>query len=157
MVAGKAVRNCTIVGNRRIGKTSLLHEIEERLSAIYVPNQTIHFAKLYSSKLKSTWDAVYLTLNQLGIQLPTKWMKLGAIAPRYISRFPQLIHDFARQRHTYVAPHRRVRLSGHRLNNGSFCTCCARLPPKTTIANRIVGSAFDANPNAEQSALQLHP
>jgi hypothetical protein len=102
VVSGKLVRNCTIVGNRRIGKTSLLHEIEVRLSEIYVPGQTIHFAKLYSSKLKTTWDAVYLTLTQLGIQVPKGWTKLGAIAPRYINRFPQLIHDFARQRQTYV-------------------------------------------------------
>ena len=102
IVAGRIVRNCTIVGNRRIGKTSLLYEVKERLSEVYVPGKTIHFASLYANKFRTTWDAVYLTLSQLGIQVPKSWTKLGAIAPRYIRRFPQLIHDFARQRQTYV-------------------------------------------------------
>ena len=101
-MSGKVIRNCTIVGNRRIGKTSLLHEIRERLSEVYVTGQSVHFAQIYASKLQSTWDAVYLTLSQLGIHVPKAWTKFGAIAPRYVRRFPQLLHDFASQQKTYV-------------------------------------------------------
>jgi hypothetical protein len=102
IVSGKTVRNCTIVGNRRIGKTSLLHEVRERLADVYLPGRTIHFADIYASKAQSTWDMVYLILSQLGIQVPSRWTKLGAIAPRYVNRFPQLLHDFARRNQTKV-------------------------------------------------------
>jgi hypothetical protein len=102
IISGKSVKNSTIVGNRRIGKTSLLHEIRERLSELYKPGHTIHFADVYASKCQSTWDAVYLILSQLGVALPTQWTKFGAIAPRFVKRFPQILHDFARQRQTLV-------------------------------------------------------
>jgi hypothetical protein len=102
IVSGKTVRNCTIVGNRRIGKTSLLHEVRERLSDVYLPGKTIHFADIYASKAKTTWDMVYLILSQLGVQVPSHWAKFGAIAPRYVNRFPQLLHDFARRHQTKV-------------------------------------------------------
>ena len=102
IVSGKTIRNCTIVGNRRIGKTSLLHEVKERLSDVFVPGKTVHFAQIYASKAESTWDLVYLVLSQLGIPIPTKWTKFGAIAPRFIARFPQLVHDFARRQDTQV-------------------------------------------------------
>lgn len=102
IVSGKTVRNCTIVGNRRIGKTSLLHEVRERLSDVYQPGKTIHFAEIYANKAPTTWDMVYLILSQLGIQVPSHWAKLGAIAPRYVNRFPQLLHDFAKRNQTKV-------------------------------------------------------
>ena len=102
IVPGKAVRNCTIVGNRRIGKTSLLHEVRERLADVYLPGKTIHFAEIYANKARSTWDMVYLILSKLGIQVPSHWAKFGAIAPRYVNRFPQLLHDFARRKQTKV-------------------------------------------------------
>jgi hypothetical protein len=102
IVSGKTVRNCTIVGNRRIGKTSLLHEVREQLSDVYMPGKTIHFAEIYANKAQSTWDMVYLILSQLGVQVPSHWAKFGAIAPRYVNRFPQLLHDFAKRNQTKV-------------------------------------------------------
>jgi Cdc6-like AAA superfamily ATPase len=97
VVAGKSIRNCTIVGNRRIGKTSLLHEVREQLAEVYAPGKSIMFADVYANKCKSTWDMVYLILSQLGVSVPKNYSKLGAIAPRFVTRFPQLIHEHARR------------------------------------------------------------
>ncbi len=102
IVAGGAIRNCTIVGNRRIGKTSLLHEVHDRLSEVYRPGSSIFFANLYGAKLKSTWDAVYLVCDELHLNVPKRYTKLGAISERYVKRFPQLLHRFARERQAAV-------------------------------------------------------
>lgn len=97
IVSGKVIRNCTIVGNRRIGKTSLLHELRDRLSQVYVPNQSIRFASIYASKCKSTWDMVYMILEGLGINVPKSISKFGAIAPRFVRKLPNLLKDHARR------------------------------------------------------------
>ncbi len=97
IIAGKFIRNCTIVGNRRIGKTSLLHEVRERLGELYVPGKSIMFADVYASKCKTTWDVVYLILSQFNVNIPKHFTKLGAIAPRFVTRFPQLIREHARR------------------------------------------------------------
>ena len=102
IVSGKTVHNCTIVGNRRIGKTSLLHEVREQLSDVYMPGKTIRFAEIYANKAQSTWDMVYLILSQLGVPVPSYWAKSGAIAPHHVNRFPQILHDFARRNQTKV-------------------------------------------------------
>jgi hypothetical protein len=91
--SGRVIRNCTVLGNRRIGKTSLLYEVRERLSQLYVPGKSIAFADIYANKCKSTWDMVYLILSQLGVSVPKSYTKLGAIAPRFINRFPQLLRE----------------------------------------------------------------
>jgi len=95
--SGKAIRNCTIVGNRRIGKTSLLHEIRDRLSQVYVLNQSIMFASIYGSKCKSTWDMVYLIAEGLKVNVPKGLTKFGAIAPRFLGKFPHLLKEHARR------------------------------------------------------------
>jgi hypothetical protein len=97
ILPGKGIRNTTIVGNRRIGKTSCLLEIRDRLKNIYDYPKTLRIAELYGSKCKSTWDAVYSIFDQVGLRIPNKWTKFGAIAPRYVLKMPQLLHDFARQ------------------------------------------------------------
>ena len=76
--------------------------MRERLADVYLPGKTIHFAEIYANKAQTTWDMVYLILSQLGIQVPNHWAKFGAIAPRYVNRFPQLLHDFARRNQTKV-------------------------------------------------------
>lgn len=102
IVSGKTIRNSTLVGNRRIGKTSLMHEARERLSEIYSAGKSIYFADLYGAKLKSTWDAVYLVCSQLDVNVPKQYMKLGAISERYMLRFPKLLHKFAKERDAVV-------------------------------------------------------
>jgi hypothetical protein len=97
VVSGKVIRNCTIVGNRRIGKTSLLYEVRDRLSQVYVPNQSIKFASIYASKCKSTWDMVYLIFEGLGVNVPKSLSKFGAIAPRFVTKFPHLVKEHARR------------------------------------------------------------
>lgn len=97
VVSGKVIRNCTIVGNRRIGKTSVLYEVRDRLSQVYVPNESIRFASIYASKCKSTWEIVYLILEGLGVNVPKNLSKFGAIAPRFVTKFPQLIKEHARR------------------------------------------------------------
>ena len=102
IVAGKTIHNCTIVGNRRIGKTSLMHEVRDRLSEVYIPGKNIFFADLYGAKLKSTWDAVYMVCSQVALNVPKAYTKLGAISERYILRFPKLLHKFAQERDAAV-------------------------------------------------------
>jgi hypothetical protein len=102
ILTGKAIRNSTIVGNRRIGKTSLMHEIRERLRQVYEPGKSLHYAELYGSKCKTTWDAVYLIFQQIGVRIPSNLAKYGAIAPRYVNRMPQLLHEFARSKRTQI-------------------------------------------------------
>jgi hypothetical protein len=53
--------NCTIIGNRRIGKTSLLKEIKERLKL-----RGYRTAEIYGATVKSTVDFVIQLLNELG-------------------------------------------------------------------------------------------
>ncbi len=98
IVSGRTIHNCTIVGNRRIGKTSLMQEVKDRLKEVYIENKTIFFADLYAAHLKSTWDAVYMICSQLDISVPKSQQKLGAISQRYIMRLPKLLHKFARDR-----------------------------------------------------------
>jgi hypothetical protein len=102
ITSGKTIHNCTIVGNRRIGKTSLMAEVKERLKDVYVEGKTIFFANLYAANFKSTWDAVYLICSQLNINIPQKFMKYGAISERYIRRFPSLLHAFTTERQADV-------------------------------------------------------
>lgn len=102
ILSGKTIHNSTIVGNRRIGKTSLMHEIRERLKDVYDIGKSLHYAELYGSKCKTTWDAVYLIFKQIGVRLPTHWTKFGAIIPRYVSRMPQILHEFAREKQTQI-------------------------------------------------------
>jgi len=102
IVSGKMIHNCTIVGNRRIGKTSLMHEARERLNEVYISGKNIFFADLYGAKLKSTWDAVYLVCSQISLNVPKNYTKLGAISERYILRFPKLLHKFAKERDAAV-------------------------------------------------------
>ena len=59
MVPG--VGNYTIMGNRRIGKTSLLKEIRERLKL-----NNVLTAEVYGATCKSTEDVVYKILTELG-------------------------------------------------------------------------------------------
>lgn len=53
--------NYTIMGNRRIGKTSLLKEIRERLKL-----NNVSTAEVYGATCKSTEDVVYKILTELG-------------------------------------------------------------------------------------------
>jgi len=56
-----SANNFTIVGNRRIGKTSLLEEIKERLKL-----QNVSTGKVYGATCGSTEDVVYELLRSLG-------------------------------------------------------------------------------------------
>jgi Cdc6-like AAA superfamily ATPase len=102
ITSGKTIHNCTIVGNRRIGKTSLMQEVKERLKDVYVEGTTIFFANLYAANFKSTWDAVYMVCAQLNINVPKKYMEYGAISARHIKRFPTLLHTFAAEKQAEV-------------------------------------------------------
>jgi hypothetical protein len=59
MVPGSG--NYTIMGNRRIGKTSLLKEIRERLKL-----NNVSTAEVYGATCKTTEDVVYKILTELG-------------------------------------------------------------------------------------------
>lgn len=53
----------TIVGNRRIGKTSLLNEVREQLK---LQNENYQIAEVYGGTCHSTQDVVYEILHKLG-------------------------------------------------------------------------------------------
>jgi hypothetical protein len=53
--------NCTVIGNRRVGKTSLLKEIKERLKL-----RGYRTAEVYGGTVGSNVDFVVQTLNELG-------------------------------------------------------------------------------------------
>ena len=61
-VSGKLGGNFTIVGNRRIGKTSLLKEIKRRLLR---DNDKLHTADVYGNTCHSTYDVVKEILTHL--------------------------------------------------------------------------------------------
>lgn len=100
VLSGKNIRNTTIVGNRRIGKTSCLLELRDRMKEIY--DKRIRIAQLYGSKCKSTWDAVYTIFDEVGLRVPTGWSKFGAISPRYVLKMPQLLHTFAKSNDLHI-------------------------------------------------------
>ncbi|WP_263352035.1 ATP-binding protein [Acidicapsa acidisoli] len=101
ILTGKTLRNTTIVGNRRIGKTSCMQEIKDRLNDLY-DAKTLCIAELYGSKCRSTWDAVYAIFDQIGVRIPKNLAKYGAIAPRFVLRMPQLLHNFAKQNQVQI-------------------------------------------------------
>jgi hypothetical protein len=102
IILGKTIKSTTILGNRRIGKTSLMHEVRERLKEVNVLGKTLHFAEIYGSRCKSTADAVYMILERIGYRIPNSAMLGDELDPRYARRMPQLLNEFASSNGTQV-------------------------------------------------------
>lgn len=62
LAGGKTGGNFTVVGNRRIGKTSLLRELKQRLQR---GNNKLRTADIYGSKCNSSFDVMYEMLEHL--------------------------------------------------------------------------------------------
>jgi hypothetical protein len=88
--------NFTIVGNRRIGKTSLLKEVKSQLR---LTNSKILSAELYGSKCNSTIDVLYSLLAELDPRNATKVMA----EIDFPQNFPRHIHSLAEKRGVEVA------------------------------------------------------
>jgi hypothetical protein len=97
---GKKILNCTILGNRRIGKTSLMHEVRDRLKRNFSEGDTIWFADLYASKCENTLDAISLILPQLDIRVPIH--KSERVLRMFTKKFAELIQRKADTSNTSI-------------------------------------------------------
>jgi len=85
--------NFTFVGNRRIGKTSLLQEIKHRL--MLQKDQPVT-AELYGSRCRSTSDALSKILRQIDPKAADK------AQADLVEHFPQKVKQLARERRIVV-------------------------------------------------------
>jgi len=86
VLAGKGGASYTIMGNRRIGKTSLLREIKQRLSST---SDKLRSAELYGSKCNSTFDAILDLLRTLN---PREANKITE-KPNVVQSFPNYVRE----------------------------------------------------------------
>ncbi|HEY6178068.1 MAG TPA: AAA family ATPase [Kofleriaceae bacterium] len=85
-LVGRNAPSLTIMGNRRIGKTSLLRELSRRLRIAYEDSVT---ADLYASNCHSTYDVIRGLLEGITTR--------GAqnLAPHEVHRFPTILRQLA--------------------------------------------------------------
>lgn len=81
--------NWTIIGNRRIGKTSLLKEIKERLE---LQHENIRTVEIYGPKCKSTMEVAYEILFGLKEHKAANEVKTDAFNARHL---PNRVHKIA--------------------------------------------------------------
>jgi hypothetical protein len=91
------VVNFTVVGNRRIGKTSLLNEVKEQLLA---RNENYRVAEVYGGSCHSTVDVVHDILHKLDQFLPANRV---IEFPHTVRNLPDTIHNVARAEKRPVA------------------------------------------------------
>jgi hypothetical protein len=87
----------TLVGNRRMGKTSLLREIKHQLAN---KNERLKIADLYGSKYHSTASVVDELLRQLRPELTLRIERGDA---QLVKEFPLLIHQLSDKEDVTVA------------------------------------------------------
>jgi len=87
----------TLVGNRRMGKTSLLREIKHQLIN---KNERLKIADLYGSKFHSTSSVVDELLRQLRPELT---LRIERGDTQLVKEFPLLIHQLADKEDVTVA------------------------------------------------------
>ena len=89
LTGGKTGGNFTVVGNRRIGKTSLLREVKQLLMR---ENQKLRTADIYGSKCNSSFDVMYEMLEHLRPDLAHKATEQPLITqnlPAHIAFVPE--------------------------------------------------------------------
>ena len=96
LLAGKEGANYTFVGNRRIGKTSMLREIKDKLS---IKSDQILFADLYGANCDNAYDVIHGILGQLDPRAIVRLEK----DPRNIKLFPKQILDLTEKQGLEVA------------------------------------------------------
>jgi hypothetical protein len=99
MLAAKRGANFTIVGNRRIGKTSLLSEIKDRLSSMYRP-EAIRFGWLVGGLYDSTESVIRKILVEIGAPKEARDIELN---PSRVRDFPSVLKAFAERENVTVA------------------------------------------------------
>jgi CHAT domain-containing protein len=87
--------NFTIIGNRRIGKTSLLKELKERLKL-----ENVLTAEIYGATCSSTMEVGYKLLHALGLFREAEHLQ---IYPRQVSNLPAQIHRISMDKQRPVA------------------------------------------------------
>lgn len=87
--------NCTIIGNRRIGKTSLLREISDRLKL-----QKINTTEVYGGKCSSTLDAIYELLVGLNQFRTAEHLEID---PYKVRNFPSYVRHVSESTKNSVA------------------------------------------------------
>jgi Cdc6-like AAA superfamily ATPase len=93
----RGVANYTIVGNRRIGKTSLLNEVKEQL---LLQNEHYRIAEVYGGSCHSTLDVVFDILQKLDQFLPANRI---IELPHTVRNLPETIHKMANSEKRPVA------------------------------------------------------
>jgi hypothetical protein len=92
-ISGKQGGNFTIIGNRRIGKTSLLKEIKRRLLR---DNDRLRTADVYGNKCHSTYDVVKDILTHLRPEIAERLpgeRHLVENLPAHIAFLPEVRND----------------------------------------------------------------
>ncbi len=100
ILAGKQGSNYTFIGNRRIGKTSILREIKDRLEIKYKVNENIRFADIYGANCDNALDVIHgissaLDLGSYAYQLEKD--------PSKIKQFPKKIREIPDKSNMAVA------------------------------------------------------
>jgi uncharacterized protein (DUF1778 family) len=85
-LVGRTAPSLTIMGNRRIGKTSLLRELRRRLRQTY---DEVYTADLYASNCHSTFDVIHGLLEHVHPRAAYE------LAPHDVYRFPTILRQIA--------------------------------------------------------------
>ena len=99
ILSGSRGGNFTFIGNRRIGKTSLLREIKNRLSLKYGENETIHLAYVDGFLYENTFEVILGILEHLDGRSADHLRK----DPSKINQFPMLISNMVDKKNWAVA------------------------------------------------------
>ncbi|MCO6453918.1 MAG: ATP-binding protein [Pirellulaceae bacterium] len=99
ILAGKEGANYTFIGNRRIGKTSLLREIKDRLKVKYLKEETFRFAEVYGANCGSTFDVIHAILSDLNPNAAGRLTRDMTL----VKQFPRQIRDLSERENVEVA------------------------------------------------------
>jgi hypothetical protein len=101
LLPGRQGGGCTIVGNRRIGKTSLLKEVQRRMVA-EDPNTLV--ADIYGGpKFRNTYEVLSAIMKGLQPQARLLQDREPNLIRNFIRNFPSYIHAMADREHKSVA------------------------------------------------------